>query len=199
MQITDEGVPLDDLIETVKASVVRAGISRTTPDADFQVASVQLVLQVLAASTAGGGLDFRVPFIGMKLKVGAKVTRHDTHTIDITLNPPKDTGRPVRGGADVEDAIVNAVEAIRAVTARAAAGDDPWEMTESTVDISFVITQTGTISVGADLELSGELTQILRLKLSPAELPGTSLARLRVPGLRSLAGTLVITKRNIGL
>ena len=74
MQITDEGVLLDDLIETVKASVVRAGISRTTPDADFQVASVQLVLQVLAASTAGGGLDFRVPFIGMKLKVGAKVT-----------------------------------------------------------------------------------------------------------------------------
>lgn len=167
MKITDEGVPLDDLIEAVKASVTRAGISRTSQDPDFQIASVQLILKVVAASTGGGSLDFRIPFIGMRLKVGAKVTRHDTHTIDITLTPPKDVGRQVRGGEDVEEALVSAVDAIRAVTAKAAAGDDPWIMSEGAVDISFVITQTGTISLGVDGELSGELTHTLRLRLAP--------------------------------
>src|SRR5690348_7094514 len=66
------------------------------------------------------GLDFRIPFIGMKLRLEAKVISKDTHTIDITLAPPGDRGTcQVRGG-DVEDALVNAIATIRAVMARAA-------------------------------------------------------------------------------
>jgi hypothetical protein len=168
VKITDEGVPLDDLIAAVKASVLRAGISRTSQAPDFQVSSVQLILEVVAASTAGGSLDFRVPFIGMKLRAGAKVTRQDTHTIHITLVPPTDTVRQVRSGEDIAEALVEAVDAIRAVTSKAAAGNDPWVMSEGTVDISFVITQTGTISLGVDGELSGEVTHTLRLKLAPS-------------------------------
>jgi Trypsin-co-occurring domain 2 len=167
VKVTDEGVPLDELIEAVKSSVTRAGVSRASQDPDFQVTSVQLVLKVVAAGTSGGSLDFRVPFIGMRLKVGATVTRQDTHTIDLTLTPPEWAGRQVRGGEDVEEALVNAVAAIRAITAKAAEGDDPWIMSEGTVDISFVITQTGTISLGVDGELSGEVTQLLRLQLAP--------------------------------
>ena len=120
MKITDEGVPLDSLIEAVKASVKRAGVSRTSKAQDLQVASVQLILKAVASDTAGCGLDFRIPFIGMKLKLGARVTRKDTHTINIALVPPEDVGRQVRGGEDVEDALVNAIVAIRTVTARAA-------------------------------------------------------------------------------
>jgi Trypsin-co-occurring domain 2 len=167
VKITDEGVPLNTLIDAVKASVKRAGVSRTSQARDLQVASLQLILEVVASSTAGGGLDFRVPFIGMKLKLGAQVSRKDTHTIDITLIPPEDTGRLVRGGQDVEQTLVNAITAIRAVTSQAAEGDDPWTLSEGTVDLSFAITQTGTISVGIDGDLSGELTHTLRLRLAP--------------------------------
>lgn len=167
MKITDEGVPLDSLIEAVKASVKRAGVSRTSKAQDLQVASVQLILKAVASDTAGGGLDFRLPFIGMKLKFGARVTRKDTHTVNIALVPPEDAGRQVRGGEDVEEALVNAIAAIRTVTARAAGGDDPWILSESTIDISFAITQTGTISLGIDGELSDELTHTLRLRLAP--------------------------------
>jgi hypothetical protein len=122
MKVTDEGVPLEDLIDVVKASVIRAGISRISKARDFQVASVQLILKTVASTTAGGSLDFRVPFIGMKLKLGARVTKKDTHTIDMTLAPPEDAGRQVRGGEDVEEALVDAIAAIRAVTLKAAAG-----------------------------------------------------------------------------
>ena len=168
MRVTDEGVPVEALIGVVKDSIKRAGISRTSQDRDLQVASVQLILDVVAAKTAGGGLDFRVPFIGMKLRVGGKVTSKDTHTIDITLAPPEERPtRPVRGG-DVEDVLVNAIATVRAVVAEAAAGDDPWVLSASTIDIRFAITRTGTISLGVDGELASEVTQTLRLGLAPS-------------------------------
>lgn len=167
MKITSEGVLLDSLVEAVKASVRRAGVSRASHSRDLRVTSVQLILEAIASGTAGGGVDFRIPFIGMKLKLGASVTKKDTHTIDITLVPPDDLGRQVRGREDVETALVNAIAAIRTVTSQAAQGDDPWILSEGTIDIAFVITQTGTISLGADGELSGELTHTLRLQLAP--------------------------------
>lgn len=168
MKVTAAGVPLDSLINAVKESVRRAGVSRSSHERDLQVASVQLILDVIANDTAGGGMDFRVPFIGMQLNLGAKVTKKDTHTIDITLVPPEgSTTREVRGGEDIEDALVNAITAIRRVTGGAAGGDDPWILSEGTVDISFAVTKTGTISLGVSGELSSEVTHTLRLRLAP--------------------------------
>lgn len=167
MKVTDEGVPVNTLISVVKDSIRRAGVSRTSQNKDLQVASVKLVLDVVASKTAGGGVDFCVPFIGMKLRVGTKVTKKDTHTIDITLVPPKDRDtRQVRGG-DVEDVLVNAIATIRDVMIQAAEGDDPWVLSASTIDISFAITRTGSITLGVDGELANELTHTLRLGLAP--------------------------------
>lgn len=167
MKITDEGVPVNTLISAVKDSVRRAGLSRTSKARDLKVASVQLILDVVASKTVGGGLDFRVPFIGMKLSLGGKVTKKDTHKIDITLVPPenRDT-RQVRSG-EVEDALVNAIATIRDVMTKAAEGDDPWVLSAGSVDISFAITQTGTITLGANGELANELAHTLRLRLVP--------------------------------
>jgi hypothetical protein len=167
MNVTAEGVPVDTLISVIKDSIKQAGVSRSSPTRDLQVASVQLILQVVASESAGGGLDFRVPFIGMKLRLGAKVTKKDTHTINITLVPPEDRDtRQIRG--DVEDVLVNAIATIREVIARAEEGDDPWVLSAGTIDISFAITETGTISLGVEGELANELTQTLRLGLASA-------------------------------
>jgi hypothetical protein len=43
-------------------------------------------------------------------------------------------------------------------------GEDPWALSAGIIDISFAITETGTISLGAD----GELTNTLRLTVAPA-------------------------------
>jgi hypothetical protein len=169
VKVTDAGVPVDALISVIKDSIKQAGVSRTSPNRDLQVGTVQLILEVVASKTAGGGLDFCVPFIGMKLRLGAKVTKKDTHTIDIHLGPPKEgVARQVRSG-EVEDVLVNAIATIRKVVAKAAEGDDPWILSESTIDISFAITQTGTLSLGADGELANELTHTLRLGLAPGD------------------------------
>ena len=167
MKVTDAGVPVEALIDAVKEAVKRAGVSRSSSQGDLRVESVQLVLRALVSKSAGGTLDFRIPFIGMRLRAGTKVTGQDTHTIDITLKPPDRPTRAVRGG-NVEDALVDAIVTIRQAMAHAAAGDDPWALSAGTVDISFGVTKTGSISVGADGELGDEVTQRLQLRLAPA-------------------------------
>jgi hypothetical protein len=167
VKVTDEGVPVNALIRVVKDSIRRAGTSRASQTRDLQVASVKLILNVVASKTAGGGVDFRVPFIGMRLRVGARVTKKDTHTIDITLVPPEDRDTRQVRGSDVEEVLVNAIATIRDVMTTATEGDDPWVLSESAIDISFAITQTGSITLGVDGELASELKHTLRLGLAP--------------------------------
>jgi Trypsin-co-occurring domain 2 len=166
VKVTNTGVPVETLIDAVKQAVKRAGVSRSSSQGDLRVESVQLVLQAIASKAAGGALDFRIPFIGMKLRAGTKVTGQDTQTIDMTLKPPAQPTRVVRSG-NVEDALVDAIVTIRTAMAQAAAGDDPWFLSDGTVDITFGVTKEGSISLGADGELANEVKQTLRLSLAP--------------------------------
>ena len=88
MNVTEDGVPIQELIETIKQAIKTANISSIDLDRDLRVGSVQLTLNVVAIHSLGGGLDFRIPFIGMQVKVGSKLTKKDTHRIDISMVPP---------------------------------------------------------------------------------------------------------------
>jgi hypothetical protein len=166
VDITEQGVPVDELIAVIKESIKEAGVSTTSDTRDIEVTSVRLILMVVASESIGGGLHFRVPFIGMEFSTGGKVSKQDTHTIDIELVPPTAQVRGVRG--DVEQTLVSAIQTIRAAAASAAIGDDPWVLHSGTVDISFVITKAGSISLGVEGELSNEVTHQLQLGLGPA-------------------------------
>jgi len=166
VKVTNAGVPVEILIDTVKEAVQRAGVSSSASQGDLRVESVQIVLQALATKAAGGTLDFRIPFIGMNLRAGTKVTGQHTHVIDMTLKPPDRPTRAVRG--NVEDALVDAIVTIRTAMVHAAASDDPWALSAATIDITFGVTKAGSISVGADGELANEVTHTLRLRLTPA-------------------------------
>lgn len=167
MDITNEGVAIDVLIGTIKKSLRHAGISRDASKGDLQVDSVQLVLNIVATQSAGGRLDLRVPFVGMKLSMGAKVTKQDTHSITINLMPPEPGHRPRETRGDVETALVDAIGVIRGAMTIAAQGDEPWILSTGKVEISFVITKEGSISLGAEGELSNELTNKMLLALKP--------------------------------
>jgi hypothetical protein len=54
VNVPDEGVPVDTLIRVIKDSIKQAGVSRTSQTKDLQVASVQLILDVVASKTADG-------------------------------------------------------------------------------------------------------------------------------------------------
>lgn len=169
MNVAEDGVPVPEVIDAVKRAIKTANVSATDLERDLRVASVCLTLRTIATRSGGGGLNIRVPFIGMELKVGAKLTKRDTHEIEINLTPPGEEFRAeeVRDGG-LDDVLVEAIETIRAAVASAAAGDDPFVLNDSTITISFALTAEGAISIGVNGSLSDELTHTLTLALVPA-------------------------------
>jgi hypothetical protein len=165
MDVTETGVAVSDVIDAVKNAVKLAGISAADPGRDLRVASMQLTLNTVATVTAGGGLDFRVPFVGMKLSIGTAVTRRDTHTVDMTLVPP-DLRHAVRDSA-VETVLLEAIQTIRAAVARGAGGDDPFVLKAGTVELRFAITRDGSVTLGFNGEFSSEVAHTLRLSVEP--------------------------------
>lgn len=167
MKVTDQGIAVQEVIAAVKLAIREANISAADEDRDLRVSSVKLTLHVLATRSLGGRLDFRVPFIGMQVMVGTKITRSDTHEIEINLVPPaQPIGAAVRE-ATMDYALVEAIETIRAAMVSGADGDDPFVLNHATITLSFAVLADGEISIGVDGGLSEELTHRITLGLAP--------------------------------
>lgn len=163
MQVTETGVPVTSLIDAVKAAVTATRISDTDRDRRMRVAEIQLTLNTVATTTGGAKLEFKIPFIGMNLGLGTAVTHTDTHTINITLVPPDLTPtHEVRGG-DVDQVLVDAIETISTVAEHAAGDHDPFLLKESTVELTFAITEDGTVSLGFTGNTQDEVTHQLTI------------------------------------
>jgi hypothetical protein len=130
---------------------------------------VHITLQVLAVKSGSTEVSIRVPFTGTELGAGGKLTKQDTQTIDITLAPPTQPKRRGVRGLPIDKVLVNAIATIRDTMASAATGNDPWELSQSTVSIAFGVTKTGTISLGVEGERSTDVMHTLRLTLKPAD------------------------------
>lgn len=168
MNVTDTGVPVPDVIEAVKRAIKTANVSATDQERDLRVVAVGLTLHAIATRSYGGGLNFRIPFIGMDVQFGARLTTRDTHEIEINLTPPHEADSiEVRDGG-FGDVLVEAIDTIRAAVGSAAGGDDPFVLNDSTITISFAVTAEGSISIGVNGSLSDELTHTLTLALAPA-------------------------------
>jgi Trypsin-co-occurring domain 2 len=168
VRVTDSGMPVQDLIEAVKQAIKTANVSRTTNGRDLQINSVRLTLHAIATRSYGGGLNFHIPLIGTEVKLGGKLSRHDTHEIEISMVPPAQEERPELRDGNLDDALVEAIETIRATLAAAADGEDPFVLEESKITIVFGVTSEGEISIGVNGSLNDELTQTLTLSLVPA-------------------------------
>jgi NTP-dependent ternary system trypsin peptidase co-occuring protein len=168
MRVTDSGVPVQDLIQAVKQAIKAANVSRTTHDRDLRIRSARLTLHAVATRSYGGGLNFQIPFIGTEIKMGGKLSRQDTHEIEIILVPPAPEERPELRDGDIGTVLVEAIETIRATLAAASGGEDPFVLDEGTITIAFGVTADGDISIGVNGSLSDELTQTLALALISA-------------------------------
>jgi hypothetical protein len=168
MHITPDGVPVADLVAAVKAAVVEAGLSASRSDRDMKVSAVQLTLNTIVTEKAGVKLEFKVPILGMAVKLGRSVATKDTHTIEMTLVPPALAPAHEVRGDGVEKVLVDAIETVREVVAAAVDGDEPFVLKESSVELVFVVTEEGVISLGVDTEHGDETTHKLKLTVAPA-------------------------------
>jgi Trypsin-co-occurring domain 2 len=176
VNITEDGAPVPDVIEAVKRAIKAANVSATDQGRDLRVGSVSLILHAIATRSSGGGLNFHIPFIGMKVQVGAKLIKHNTHQIQINLTAPWEKDRVEIRDSGLDDVLVEAIETIRAAVASAAGGDDPFVLNDSTITLSFAVTAEGSISIGVNGSLNDELTHTLALALVPAQRPQKSMA-----------------------
>lgn len=168
MNVTEGGVAVPDVIEAVKQAIKTANVSAADQGRDLRVAQVRVILHAVAVRSAGGGLNFRIPVIGMELRVGARLAASETHQIEITLIPPPGQGREQVRDLSLDDTLVDAIETIRAAVEGAAGGDDPFVLGDAAVTISFAVTKSGNISIGVNGSLSQELTHTLILTLVSA-------------------------------
>ncbi|MCX4586234.1 hypothetical protein OOK40_25000 [Streptomyces sp. NBC_01481] len=170
MNVTDDGVPVEDLVAAVKSAVTQSNISATDTERDLRITSVRLTLHAVAAATAGSSWNFRLPFLGMKLKIGRSVTQRDTHLIEMTLVPPDLAQQHELRDGTVDSVLVDAITMIRRVMASASAGEDPFHLKDSTVSLEFAITEDGTVSLGLDGTLHEEVTHTLLITMAPPAL-----------------------------
>jgi hypothetical protein len=168
VKVTEDGVPVQDVIAAVKLAIKEANVSATDEERDLRVQSVKLVLHALATRTVGGGLNFTVPFIGMPVRLGTKVTKSDTHEIEINLIPPDQEAEHEVREASLDRALVDAIETVRTVVASTGDGDDPFALNDAKITLSFAITADGDISIGIDGNMTDEVTNTLVLALIPA-------------------------------
>lgn len=163
MEVNEDGAAVNDVIAAVKDAIKIAGISSTDTDRDLRVTSVRLILNTVASMTTGGCIDFRIPLLGMSLKVGGSVTKHDTHTLDVSLVPPDPSKlHEIRGG-DVATALAESVSTVRAMLAKASDGDDPFALQAALVELHFAITRDGYITLGVNGELHGQVSHTLQM------------------------------------
>jgi hypothetical protein len=166
MRITSEGVAVTDLVAAIKSAIVEAGLSASRSDREMRVVAVQLTLNTIATEKGGGKLEFKVPVLGMAVKLGRSATTTDTHTIEMTLVPPDLSSVHEVRGHEVEEVLVEAIETVRDVMAAAVDGDEPFVLKESSVELVFAVTEEGTISLGVESERSDETTHKLKLMLA---------------------------------
>jgi hypothetical protein len=178
MESDDTGVAVDELVSAIKNTIRLAGLSDTNSSRDLCVASIRLVLHVVGTVSAGGGIDFRIPVLGMKLKIGSTITKRDTHRIEINMVPSGIHQHEIRDSA-VETVLLDAVETIRNLIGHAADGDDPFALETGSVELGFAVTRQGSIMVGLNGELRDEIVHTLRMVLMPQGRPGTKPGQFR--------------------
>jgi hypothetical protein len=168
VKVTEVGIPVQDVIAAIKLAIKEANVSATDGARDLRVGSVKLVLHALATRAVGGGLSFTVPFIGMPLRFGTKITRSDTHEIEINLSPPAQEPEEEVREASLDLALLDSIATIRAVVTSAANGDDPFILNDAKITLSFAMTAEGSISIGIDDSMNDEITHSLSLTIVPA-------------------------------
>jgi hypothetical protein len=166
VRLDDDGLAVEDLVTAVRRAAARAAISDADAGRDMRITGLELTLHALARRDHGAKLEFRIPFLGMPVSFGSKVTTRDTHQIKISLAPV--SSYEVRGGEEVEETLVQAISTIRAVVARGFGDADAFEHRSSEVELSFAVTSDGSVALVGTLDLSGEVTHTLKLTLGPA-------------------------------
>lgn len=167
MEVASDSVAIRNLVDVIKSSICEVQGAAEPRSGELVAASAELTLHVMMDTTVGGKVDLRVPVIGAHLRIGGRRARHRMHTVNVTLVPEHyGRSRHDHGAGDPE--LVMALSAIRDLMDSTGTGGHSWSVAGGTVQVSFAVTDEGSISVGLNSERSDEHVHTLQLELQPA-------------------------------
>lgn len=173
---SDSSLTIGEVISQVKEAVRRANVVGRD-GTSIAISKLDLTLQVVKDLSGGISGNWTVPVVGVGVGVQAKIDRAATSTIKLQLVPPS----PVQGSVqalgtkvNVADDLVDAIEVIKAGVLAGATDEPRFDMATGSVELSFVVTVRGGISIIALAERSEATSHGLTLTLIPHRSGGAS-------------------------
>lgn len=152
---------IDAIVAQIKRAILDLEGDTPGHGSSLSIKSADLTLNAVVTKDVGGNLKFKL--FGHDFGAGMDLSKADTQTIELKLKPVAEDVVAF-GVEEVSAKLVNAMRAIRASVATAAASPPRFDLDEASVELNFQIDKDGTI----DFILAGEAktTNVQTIKLS---------------------------------
>ena len=139
-----DGARLESVVDSVREALNEA---QTNNVAGFPaLKSVTIKLQTVASRSVGGQVQFLV------FSLGTRYTADAASTVELEMAPPKTSEREsVAGGAELKDALAQAINLAKVGVLKASKGSPPLVMKNISIDVKFAVETQG--SGGATVTL----------------------------------------------
>jgi len=134
---------IDHIVGQVKGAILE--VDKDAPPKGPMLTIEEADLTLTAIATKKGGVDAGFKIFGHDLGFIADRTKANTQTIELKLKPVVE-GAMEFGGLDVQEALVNAMRAVRDSVASAAATEPAFTLDEASVELNFEVDDDGKIS-----------------------------------------------------
>lgn len=158
----DIGVQIDTIISKVKKAIRE--VEQRSYRSDLKVKVEKLDLKLKTFNSKEGGVELKVPVIDLDLGLGGNISKEETHTIELTLVPVDDTR--LFGEEDIEDSLVELIMGIEEGIKNALVEVPRFKLEKASVELNFIVSKSGEISIVAKGEKKLETTNNLKLYLT---------------------------------
>jgi len=131
-----DGARLEAVIDSVRESLNEAQANNVPGFPPLK--SVTIKLQTVASRSAGGQVQFLV------FSLGTRYTSDAASTVELEMVPPKTSEKEsVAAGADLKEALAQAINLAKAGVLKASKGSPPLVMKKIAIDVKFAVETQG--------------------------------------------------------
>ena len=139
-----DGARLEAVIDSVRESLNEAQANNVPGFPPLK--SVTIKLQTVASRSAGGQVQFLV------FSLGTRYTSDAASTVELEMVPPKTSEKEsVAAGADLKEALAQAINLAKAGVLKASKGSPPLVMKTIAIDLKFAVDVQGSAAAAVTL------------------------------------------------
>jgi len=157
----DVGVQIDGIISKVKKAIRE--VERRSYRSELGVKIEKLDLKLKAYNNKEGGVELKLPIVDTALGLEGNISKEETQTIELTLVPVENVR--LFGDEEIEDNLVDLIMGIEQGIKNAIVEAPRFKLQSASVELNFIVSSGGKISVVAKGGMKSETTHNLKLYL----------------------------------